>query len=71
MNESGLMTAKEVAARLGISISGFHANRAQWRALFAVSRPLGMRRYSRQLVERYCAGQSMTKLGKGARKAWA
>ena len=63
---SGLLNAKELAAALGISESGFHAKRKTLAPLFEVKRPVGHRRYSQALVERYKRAESMALIGAGS-----
>lgn len=60
-----LMNAKEVAALLGIS----HGTWATWkkRGVFKrleVKQPIGQRRYSRALVDRYISGDAISSYGR-------
>lgn len=63
---SAPLNGKELARALGISETTYHQRRrlGLYRAL-EVSRPVGQRRYSRALVERYLAGESIAAFGSG------
>ena len=59
-----LLNASELQQRLCISEAKFRqVKRDGHLRMFEVSRPLGQRRYSRVLVERYLAGESASVLG--------
>jgi hypothetical protein len=63
--EAAPLNATELMAALGLKKSRFHQLRQQgaFRA-FEVKRPIGIRRYSRALVEAHLAGESVTRLGR-------
>lgn len=60
-----LLNATELAARLGLGHSRFHQlrKRGAFKHLETL-RPLGVRKYSRVLVDHYLAGRSTTQLGR-------
>lgn len=64
---SVLLNAKEVAAKLGRGEAWFHKHRPTLAPLFQIPRPIGQKRYSSVLVDRYVSGQSPTKFGRGSR----
>jgi predicted site-specific integrase-resolvase len=63
MSEAGLMNAREVWERLGISRATFFRRRKQFGHLL-VTRPVGHRCYSRAKVEQFVAGESTVLLGR-------
>ncbi len=63
MSEPDLLTATELMARVGLKRSQFHLYRR--RGLYRhleVARPVGQRKYSRVLVEKFLAGEPVTRL---------
>lgn len=66
--EPDLLKASEVARRFGISANYFYRleKAGQFRHLLT-QRPVGLRRYSRKLVERFTDGESTVRFGRGAR----
>lgn len=70
---NGLLSAKEAAALLGISVSHFHKLKVQGAMKkFEMARPLGLLgkrsvyRYSRVLIEAFLAGESPSRIGRRA-----
>ena len=59
-----LLTATELMARLGLKKSAFYRREqaGQFKHL-EVTRPIGARRYSTVLVDRFLAGESTVQLG--------
>lgn len=58
-----LLNAREVMARLGLKRSAFYRVEAAGKLKhLLVTRPLGARRYSRVLVDRFLAGESTVQL---------
>lgn len=65
-----LLNVNELAAALGHSrwwVSRMKRQHPNWIKQFEVSRPMGQRRYSRVLVERFNAGASVAAIGQGSR----
>lgn len=65
-----LLSPRDLIQRFGLSEQSFYSY--QRRGAFKhleVSRPIGVRRYSKVLVDRYLAGQSTVRFGRGSRTA--
>ena len=64
------MTPGELRTRFGLGHSQFclRQKRGDFKFLM-LSRPIGLARYSRQLVDDYFAGRSTANFGKGSRTA--
>lgn len=65
-----VMTPRELMRVLGYGDSQFFVlqKRGAFR-MFEVSRPIGLKRYSGELVRRFKDGESVTRFGAGARRA--
>lgn len=64
------MTPGDLMRRLGMSQAPFYAHQKAGEFRFLeVSRPIGRFRYSRVLVDRFLAGESVVAFGRGSRKA--
>lgn len=64
-----LLTPGDLRVILGLKHSVFHQH--QKRGAFKhleVKRPIGLRRYSRALVEQFVAGESTVPIGRGSRR---
>ena len=68
---SELLNRNELAAALGISrwtLARREAEYPGYSKRFEVTQPVGQRRYSPVLVERFKAGDSIVKFGRGSRQ---
>ncbi len=63
-DEPGLLTARDVMRRLGLSTSSFYRREKAGQFKFLmVTRPFGSRRYSRAKLEQFLAGESTVTFG--------
>lgn len=64
-----LLNATELMDVLGISHATFYRKKKEYERLFQVKQPVGHRRFSRYIVERYLRMESPARFGKGRRSA--
>lgn len=70
MNNDAPMTPGELLQRLGMGYRAFyrHQKAGEFKR-FELKNPIGRWRYSRVLVDKFLAGESVANFGKGSRKA--
>jgi hypothetical protein len=68
-DEPDLLTPGELRERIGLKWTQFcHYQKLGKYDHLKVTRPIGKRKYSRELVDKFMAGESTVKLGKGSRR---